>query len=209
MSAFPYKHLAWIALLALTFPVHADQRPLFDGSSLIADYGYMGGTKVLVDGFAAVDASVWNKHLKSRLASNANADRLATALLSSKLTESNGALVVQSECKTANCVSYRYVVGQSLTGEALLTLNKLLPVANNSVSVKLNDKVFDDIKVTFERRGLLGKSHLAMPIDVLVDLSKANEVIITHKRGDEVYTLTTPDKAVINQAAELNSLLTK
>ena len=86
MSALPYKRLAWIALLALTFPVHADQRPLFDGSSLIADYGYMGSTKVLVDGFAAVDASVWNKHVKSRLASSANADRLATALLSSKLT---------------------------------------------------------------------------------------------------------------------------
>jgi len=44
---------------------------------------------------------------------------------------------------------------------------------------------------------------------VLVDLSKADEVIITHKRGDEVYTLSTPDKAVISQAVELNSLLTK
>jgi len=44
MSALPYKRLAWIALSALTFPVHADQRPLFDGSSLIADYDYMGGT---------------------------------------------------------------------------------------------------------------------------------------------------------------------
>ena len=88
-------------------------------------------------------------------------------------------------------------------------LSKLLPVANNSVSVKLNDKVFGDIKVTFERRGLLGKSHLAMPIDVLVDLSKADEVITTQKRGDEVYTMSTPDKAVISQAAELNSLHTK
>ena len=209
MSASSYNRLTWIALLALAFPVHADQRPLFDGSSLMADFDYMGGAKVLVDGFAAVDASVWNKHVKTRLASSANADRLATALLSSKLTESNGAMVVQSECKTANCVSYRFVVGQSLTGGVVLTLNKLLPVTNNSVSVKLNDKVFDDIKVTFERRGILGKSHLAMPIVSLVDLSKAAEVVVTHKRGKEVYTLTTPDKAVINQAAELNSLLAK
>ena len=209
MSASSYKCLTWIALLALAFPVHADQRPLFDGSSLMADFDYMGGAKVLVDGFAAVDASVWNKHVKTRLASSANADRLATALLSSKLTESNGAMVVQSECKTANCVSYRFVVGQSSTGGVVLTLNKLLPVTNNSVSVKLNDKVFDDIKVTFERRGLLGKSHLAMPIDVLGELSQADQLLVTHKRGDEVYTLTTPDKAVVNQAAELNLLLVK
>ena len=209
MSASSNKRLAWVALLALAFPVHADQRPLFDGSSLMADFGYMGGAKVLVDGFAAVDASVWNKHVKTRLASSANADRLATALLSSKLTESNGALVVQSECKTANCVSYRFVVGQSLKGEVVLTLNKLLPVTNNSVSVKLNDKMFDDIKVTFERRGLLGKSHLAMPIDALVDLLQADQLLVTHKRGEEVYTLTTPDKVVISQAAELNSLLAK
>ncbi len=69
--------------------------------------------------------------------------------------------------------------------------------------------MFDDIKVTFERRGLLDKSQLAMPINALVDLSKAGEVTVTHKRGDEVYTLTTPDKAVISQAAELNSLLAK
>ena len=88
-------------------------------------------------------------------------------------------------------------------------LSKLLPVANNSVSVKLNDKVFGDIKVTFERRGLLGKSHLAMPIDVLGELSQADQLLVTHKRGEEVYTLTTPDKAVISQAAELNSLLAK
>ena len=209
MSASSYKCLTWIALLALAFPVHADQRPLFDGSSLMADFDYMGGAKVLVDGFAAVDASVWNKHVKTRLASSANADRLATALLSSKLTESNGAMVVQSECKTANCVSYRFVVGQSLTGGVVLTLNKLLPVTNNSVSVKLNDKVFDDIKVTFERRGLLGKSHLAMPIDVLGELSQADQLLVTHRRGEEVYTLTTPDKAVVNQAAELNLLLVK
>jgi len=209
MSLLPYKRLAWVALLALAFPVHADQRPLFDGSSLIADFDYMGGSKILVNGFAAVDASVWNKHVKTRLASSANADRLATALLSSKLTESNGVLVVQSECKTANCVSYRFVLGQSLTGDVVLTLNKLLPVTNNLVSVKFNDKVFDDIKVTFERRGLLGKSHLAMPIDVLGELSQADQLLVTHKRGDEVYTLTTPDKAVISQAAELNSLLAK
>ena len=201
MSASSNKRLAWVALLALAFPVHADQRPLFDGSSLMADFDYMGGSKILVDGFTAIDASVWNKHVKTRLASSANADRLATALLSSKLTESNGALVVQSECKTANCVSYRFVMGQSLTGDIVLTLNKLLPVTNNSVSVKLNDKVFDDIKVTFERRGLLGKSHLAMPIDVLGELSQADQLLVTHKRGEEVYTLTTPDKAVINQAA--------
>ncbi len=96
MSASSHKRFAWIALLALTLPVYADQRPLFDGSSLMADFDYMGGAKVLVDGFAAVDASVWNKHVKTRLASSENADRLATALLSSKLTESNGAMVVQS-----------------------------------------------------------------------------------------------------------------
>jgi len=187
----------------------AEKQELFPGSSIMADFDYMGGSKVLVEGFAAVDASVWNKHVKTRLASSANADRLATALLSSKLTESNGALVVQSECKTANCVSYRYVVGQSSTGGVVLTLNKLLPVTNNSVSVKLNDKVFDDIKVTFERRGLLGKTHLAMFIDALDELSNVDELLITHKRGEEVYTLTTPDKVVINQATELNSLLAK
>ena len=209
MSASSNKRLAWVALLALAFPVHADQRPLFDGSSLMADFDYMGGSKILVNGFAAVDASVWNKHVKTRLASSANADRLATALLASKLTESNAAMIVQSECKTANCVSYRFVVGQSLTGEVVLTLNKLLPVINSLVSVKLNDMVFDDVRVTFERRGLLGKSYLAMPIDVLGELSQADQLLVTHKRGEEVYTLTTPDKAVVNQAAELNSLLAK
>jgi len=205
-----FLHLFAIALLIQ--PVYAEKKPVFSSAKLMGDFGHMGGSQVLVDGFDPVKKALWMERVVPVLNSYSpsKAERLAELFLSNKLVTSHatGGFIVKNKCATKQCVGFTYDVSEKLSkGRLILQVDKLLPLNSGQLNVYISGGEIIISDVVTKTRGIMGETVISLPIEFAIKLKEAGELLIKHAHGHENLVLNPVDLRTIETFIELSRLL--